>query len=235
MWGPESPPVFRVYPGDFNSKTIMILFFWLLNFVISWFNAWSVGKTWTETKAVGGPVHFMSWMGAIMAAVGFTWCYSVILGYGAATIPLTDEETGVSAPLLSIEEVEVFFDLAYLIYIFPLIGSGMAIMTHSWGVFWRRRSLGSGVTAGWNTYAQLHNFYHAVQHVPVAFDNVGSFFKGSSDNKDGKGLIILLLAAVSVLGGVLTTWAIIRRTARDTAFSRREKYEQMAEEAANAG
>lgn len=211
----------------------MIVILWFVNFAISWFNAWSVGKTWTETKAVGGPVHFMSWMGAIMAAVGFTWCYTVILGYGAATIPLTDEETGVSAPLLTMEETKVFFDLAYLIYIFPLVGSGMAIMTHSWGVFWRRRSLSNGVTAGWNTYAQLHNFYHAVEHVPQALGNVGSFFGGgssSSSSNDNKGLIIIVLVVVAVAGGILTTWAIIRRTARETARSRRWHYENLAEE-----
>lgn len=208
----------------------MIVLLWLLNFAISWFNAWAVGKTWTETKAVGGPVHFMSWMGAIMSAVGFTWCYTVIIGYGAATIPITDEETGVSAPFLTMEEASVFFDLAYLIYIFPLVGSGMAIMTHSWGVFWRRRSLGSGVTAGWNTYANLHNFYQATQHVPRALDNVGSFFGGGGgSSSDNKGTAIILMVAVAVLGGCLTTYAIVRSTARNTANARRWKYEEMYE------
>lgn len=205
----------------------MLFVLWIVNFVISWFNAWSVGKTWTETRAVGGSVHFMSWMGAIMAAVGFTWCYTVILGLGAATIPITDDETGISAPLLNAEEVEVFFDLAYVIYIFPLIGSGMAITTHSWGVFWRRRSLGSGVTAGWNTYAQLHNFYHAMERLPQSWDNIGRFFggKSSSGNSDNKGLAIVLLVAVAVLGGILTTAAIIKITARNTARARAWKYE----------
>ena len=206
----------------------MIVLLWIFNFVISCLNAWGVGKTWTETKAVGGPAHFMSWMGATMAAVGFTWCYMVIIGYGAATIPFTDEETGVSAPMLTMEEVTVFFDLAYLIIIFPAVGSGTAIMTHSWGVFWRRKSLGSGVTAGWNTYANLHNFYQATQHVPVALGRVGNFFSGSSSsssNRDGKGLIIIVLVAIAVFGGILTTWWIIRSVARSTARDRMLKYE----------
>jgi len=209
----------------------MIILLWALNFTISWFNAWSVGKTWTETKATGGAPHFMSWMGAIMAAVGFTWCYTVVIGYGAVSIPITDEETGVSAPLLTMEEAAVFFDLAYIIYIFPLIGTGMAIMTHSWGVFWRRRSLSSGVTAGWNTYAQLHNFYHAVEHTPEAVGRVGDFFSGafSGDGDNAKGVLILVLVAVAVLGGVLTTYAIITKTAASTARARLYKYEASAE------
>lgn len=204
----------------------MIIFFWLLNFVISWFNAWAVGKTWTETKAVGGFIHFMSWMGAVMSAVGFTWCYTVIIGYGAVTIPITDEDTGVSAPLLTMEEAKVFFDLAYLIYVVPLLGSGLAIMTHSWGVFWRRRSLTNGVVAGWNTFANLHNFYQTAKHLPDAFGNVSGFFSGSSSSSssDDKGKIILILVAIAVVGGILTTFAIIRTTARNTAMSRRWKY-----------
>lgn len=211
----------------------MILLLWVLNFVISWANAWGVGKTWTETKAVGGPAHFMSWMGATMAAVGFTWCYMVILGFVAMNVPETvlSDDGDPNAMLLNPEQASVFFDLAYLVIIFPLVGSGMAITTHSWGVFWRRRSLANGVTAGWNTYAQIHNFYHAVEQVPRAMGNVGSFFGGSSSSSDdGKGKIIIALVVIAVAGGILTTWAIIRHTARETARARRWKYETLAEE-----
>lgn len=213
----------------------MIVLLWFVNFIISWANAWGVGKTWTETKAVGGPAHFMSWMGAIMASVGFTWCYMVILGVVAMNVPETmiSDDGDPNVMLLDQESASVFFDLVYLVIIFPLVGSGMAITTHSWGVFWRRRSLTNGVTAGWNTYAQIHNFYSAVQHVPRALDNVGGFFGGgssSSSNKDGKGLVIIVLAVVAVAGGILTTWAIIRHTARETARSRRHYYENLAEE-----
>ena len=211
----------------------MILLLWILNFVISWANAWGVGKTWTETKAVGGPAHFMSWMGATMAAVGFTWCYMVILGFVAMNVPETMlvEDGNPEAMLLNAEEASVFFDLAYLVIIFPLVGSGMAITTHSWGVFWRKRSLSNGVTAGWNTFAQLHNFYHAVEHVPRAMGNVGSFFGGGgSSDDDGKGKIIIALVVIAVAGGILTTWAIIRHTSRETARSRRWYYENLADE-----
>lgn len=207
----------------------MIGFLWVLNFAISVLNAWGVGKTWTETKAVGGPVHFMSWMGAVMAAVGFTWCYGVIFAGLASQIPITNEVTGVSAPILGPEEVAVFADLVYLTLIFPLVGSGMAIMTHSWGVFWRRRSVTDGVVAGWNTYANLSNFYHAVEHVPNAMSNVGSFFSrsssSSSDNDSGKAVLILALAAV--FAGVLTTVLIIRSVARSTALSRSIRYDEV--------
>jgi hypothetical protein len=207
----------------------MLVLLWIVNLVISILNAWGVGKTWAETKAVGGPSHFMSWMGAVMAAVGFTWCYMVPLGFVAATVPFTDEASGVSAPLLSMDQLSVFFDLAYLVLIFPLVGSGMAIMTHSWRVFAHDRSLRNGATAGWNTFAQIHNFYSAIEHVPLAMDNVGDFFSGSSDD-DGKGRLILILVTVAVLGGILTTYLIISRTARSTVRERLWKYESLRED-----
>jgi hypothetical protein len=216
----------------------VILFVWLLNFTISVFNSWSVGKTWTETRAVGGLPHFMSWMGAIMAAVGFTWCYTIVLGYGATLIDITDEDTGRSAPLLSLADVQVLFDVAYVVIILPLLGSGLAITTHSWGVFWRRKSLTNGAVAGWNTYATLHNFYSATQHMPDALDNVLDLFGGlgsgssssssSGSSSDNKGLIILVLAALAILGGIVTAAAIVRSTARSTAFDRRMHYEAEA-------
>ena len=216
----------------------MIVILWFVNFVISWFNAWATGKSWNETKANGGLMHFMSWMGAIMSAVGFTWCYMVVLGFIAMNVPeaaLSEDVTDPNAMLLSAEQGQVFFDLAYLVIIFPALGSGLAIMTHSWGVFWRRRSFGSGLTAGWNTFANLHNFYHAIEQVPASWGRVGSFFSGGSNSSDNaKSKLIIVMVVASVLGGILTTWAIVRRTARATARARSFKYDQMKWEAKNA-
>lgn len=115
-----------------------------INFAISWFNAWSCGKSWVETRAVGGFAHFLNWCGAIMSASGFTWCYLLVFGFMAANVPVTDEETGISAPLLTMEQVGVFFDLGYLVIIGPILGSGIAIMVNSWRYLWQRRSLANG-------------------------------------------------------------------------------------------
>ena len=201
-----------------------------LNFIISWFNAWSCGKTWTESRAVGGFPHFMNWMGAIMSASGFTWCYFLIFGFIATQWPITDEETGAVSYLLTTDQVGILYDIGYLVVIFPILGSGIAIGVHSWGVFWRRRSLRNGVTAGWNTYANLHNFYTAIEQVPRSWGNVLDFFgsgtgsDSSSSNDKGKGIIVIL-AVAAVLAGILTTATIIKYTARKTALDRRFKYE----------
>jgi hypothetical protein len=198
---------------------IIILFLWIVNFAISWLNAWGCGKSWNETKHVGGIAHFMNWMGAIMSACGFTWCYLLILGFGGAYVPLIEQDDGTMTTLLDPPMLEAFMNLGYLVIIGPILGSGIAITLQSWGHFWRRRSLGSGAVAGWNTYAQVYNTASALQHVPVAASGLGDFFKGS-DSDNGRGTIVIVMVALALFGGVLTTYWILTKTARSTASSR---------------
>lgn len=206
----------------------MIVVVWFLNMVISWFNAWGCGKTWAETRAAGGMPHFLNWMGAVMSASGFTWCYTLlacVLGGG-----VTHTVDGKVVPYLSPEQVSAVAGLGYLMVIVPILGSGLAITLHSWGVFWRRRSLGSGALAGWNTFAQASNVYHAVQDIPRVWDALGEFFgsksKGSSD-KNGT-VIVVVIALFALLAGVLTTYSILTSTARSTARSRSQRYARVA-------
>jgi hypothetical protein len=164
--------------------------------------------------------HFMTWMGAIMSACGFTWCYLVVIGFVGAVTPMTliDEEAEAGVMLLQAESLQAFFDLGYIVIIFPILGSGLAITVHSWRAFARRRSLGSGAVAGWNTFAQVHNTYRAAQAIPGVLDRLGGFFgKGGSGSSSGGttgGLIVIVLVVVAVLGGILTTYAIIQSRRR---------------------
>lgn len=203
----------------------MIIVIWLLNFVISWFNAWGCGKTWTESKHVGGWPHLLNWCGAIMSASGFTWCYLVILGAIGTQIPIKADD-GTVHMLLSGASAEAFADLGYLMVVFPIVGSGLAITVHSWGVFWRERNLKNGAIAGWNSFAQVYNVVSAFENVPAATRGLSAFFGGKSDSssKDRAKLVVVLLVALAVIGGCLTTRAILLSTARATAFNRRLQY-----------
>jgi hypothetical protein len=196
----------------------MILIFFVINLVISIFNAWGCGRTWDSTKAKGGGAHFMNWMGAIMAGSGFTWCYMVVFGFVATQVPWTTGEgaEAVTAPLLDAASLQAFADLGYLVIIFPILGSGLAITISSWRMFARRRTVGGGLVTGWNTFAQIHNTYNAVQAIPGVWGRLGDFFggKSSSSSSDGKGKIVIILVALAVLGGVLTTYGIIQATRR---------------------
>jgi hypothetical protein len=193
----------------------MILVIWLLNAVISAFNAWGCGKSWRETRHVGGIPHALNWCGAIMAASGFTWCYLVIIATVGANWQV-EQSDGTMAAYLTAEQLTAFCQLGYLLIIGPILGSGLAITVHAWRVAWERRTLGSGAVAAWDTFAMVYNFSSAFRHVPTALDGVGGFFKGSDDGK-GKVVVLVLLAAVA---GIVTTYLIIHHTAKTTALNR---------------
>ncbi|MBI4437846.1 hypothetical protein HY631_02750 [Candidatus Uhrbacteria bacterium] len=193
----------------------LVAFMFVLNFAISWFNAWSCGRAWNETRAVGGFAHFMNWMGAIMSASGFTWCYLIVLVVGGTFIPITDGEgvQAVTAPLVSEAMAKASLELGYLVVYFPIVGSGLAITLQSWAHFYRERSLKNGAIAGWNTFAQIYNIGSGLRNVPSAFSGVSSFFKGDDKGK----LLVILLVIGAVIGGIATTALIIRSTARRVA------------------
>lgn len=197
---------------------IWILGLWLVNFVLSAFNAWGCGLSWNETKISGGVYHFMNWMGAIMSASGFTWCYTLLAAFVASYIPI-EYEDGTTGPLLNPDSAQALLELGYLIILLPTLGSGLAITLQSWAYFWRKRTFGRGVGAGYNTFAQVHNLYSAAQNVPGVVDHLGNFFSGDSkSDKDGGGrALILILAILAACAGIVTTYTIIRITRQSVA------------------
>ena len=78
----------------------MFALVWVLNFGISIWNAYAVGKVWVEARHAGGWRRFMCWMGAVMSASGFTWCYLSFLALTAHYFGwLTEEEVKVALNL----------------------------------------------------------------------------------------------------------------------------------------
>lgn len=195
----------------------MIFLIWLLNFGISWLNAFICGNIWDSTKARGGSAHFMTWMGAIMSASGFTWCYLLVAGLVCSELPLSlfvEAEEGaapVAGMLLDADSLQAFCDLGYLVIIFPILGSGLAITVQTWREFARRgqqRGVSDYAITGWNTFAQIDNTFSAMRALPGVFDRLSSF--GSSDKDSWKEVLIAALVAVCVLGGVCTTYSIVQ-------------------------
>ena len=182
----------------------MIFLLLMLNFAISWFNAWSVGRAWVESKMIGGFSRMTVWCGAIMSACGFTWVYIALLGMLAQ-----------SFQWLPPRYIQGIFSLGYLVIILPLLGSGLGIAVSSWVQFWRQKNLINGGIAAWNTYAQISNVVSAVRFIPEAIGNVLSAFKGDDDEEDNRALLIMLAVVLVAVGaGVMTARAIILGTAR---------------------
>jgi hypothetical protein len=216
----------------------MIFLLLILNFGISWLNAWGCGRSWPETKHEGGWAHFMNWMGAIMAACGFTWCLLVLLAFVGNAIPYDSTDPKHVAYVISPEMLRAMLELGYLVIIGPVIGSGLAITANSWAHFYRRRSFGSGAVAAYNTYAQAYNMYEAVSAVPEILGDLTGLFGGkkssSSSSSDddvehklagGAILVIIVLVIFALIGGILLTRMIILTTSRNYMLRRRLQFE----------
>ncbi len=187
----------------------IVVLVWILNLGISIWNAYAVGKAWVETKHYGGWPRFMAWMGAIMSASGFTWCYLLLLAFVAY-----------QAEWLTDYQIEMMITLGYVLLIPGILFSGLMITVDSWARAYRERTLMNIGTAAYNTFAQIHNTYSAIRDFGQAFRGLADFFGGrsgdsKSDSKDDSGaiLLVILLVLLALVGGILTTAAIIRRVA----------------------
>jgi len=186
--------------------TAAVILVWLLNFGISVWNAYAVGMAWVETKHAGGWARFTAWMGAVMSASGFSWCYLIILCFAAHGMGW-----------LTLDDVALALQIGYLLLIPGILISGGTITLDSWARAYRQRTIGGIGAAAWNTYAQIHNSYHAIRDIDRAFGSVVDSLrsKGSGDKKDGgaSALVVFAVVIVALLSGVLTTFVIINRFA----------------------
>jgi hypothetical protein len=184
----------------------LVVLVWILNLGISIWNAYAVGKAWVETKHHGGWPRFMAWMGAIMSASGFTWCYVLLLAFVAYKVEW-----------LTGNEIEAFISLGYILLIPGILFSGLMITVDSWARAYRERTLASFGTAAYNTFAQIHNTYNAISGIGQAYRGLVGFFEDSGSRRDSKGnsgaVLVVLLVLLALLAGILTTAAIIRRVA----------------------
>jgi hypothetical protein len=192
--------------GGTGMGGVLFALVWVLNFAISVWNAYAVGKVWVDARHEGGWHCFMCWMGAIMSACGFTWCYLCFLVLTAAYFQWITEE-----------QVKAALELGYVLLIPFILFAGYAITLDSWAQAYRHGGFLNYGVAAWNTYATIHNTYSAWRNMGGAFASLGDFLKRrrDRDSSDGGGglIIVLLLVALALFGGILTTAVIIRRVA----------------------
>lgn len=180
----------------------------ILNLVISFFNAYGCGKVWKQTG--DGWFKAVLWCAVIMSAAGFTWCYSILLG-GLAY----------SFHWLTPEYLDLFFKLGYVLIVPFVICSGVVILIDSWVLFIRRKDFCSGAVAAYNTYAMYRNISDAVEFFPPILGEVSKAIFSSkgveSDDAKGKALLLVIfLVILSLIMGGLTTRFIILKTAEAT-------------------
>jgi len=176
---------------------------WILNFVISFINAVGVGMAWTESSIIGGWQKLVTGAAAVMSMAGFTWCYLLIAVFIASTFNLLEPEY-----------IDAMASLGYLIIIFPILGTGLAITIDSWAYTIRNKSFGGLAISSYNTVALTYNMFRALDAVPKALGNViETLLGGNSSNSKGKGatrLLVIVIVIVVLVLGILTTIAIVK-------------------------
>lgn len=200
-------------------ELLLIAFIWLLNFGISWWNAYAVGKCWAEAKACGGYMRFMTWIGAIMSAAGFTWCYLIV-----------EAALGAGTGLLSASAVTFMLSLGYVLLVPVILFASYAITFDSWARAIRDGGVLNYGVAAYNTYATYHNTVSAISNFGEA---LGAVFKGlgelTSGDDEGAGIGIaaaIVLAIIAFGLGGFTTYLIIKKSAASEPLLSREEMER---------
>jgi hypothetical protein len=183
---------------------IVIIILIVLNVAISLWNAYATGKAWAEAKFAGGWPRFMTWMGAIMAASGLSWCILILLISIAVAMGSLTPAWG-----------EVGLDLGYILIIPGILFSGLMIAVDSWARAFRTRKILDFGVAGYNSFAQVYNTYNAVRGLGPASGKVFEAFFGGKGKKDGRTLV-LILVIVALGAGIFITAAIIHHVAGHT-------------------
>lgn len=185
-----------------------------LNFIISWANANYVGRYWSESKEVGGSFRVYIIVGYIMAIAGFTMVYGYILLLISPIflqMAKVDQET-----ILMFEQLAS--DLIYLFCIATIIPTGFYIWIRSLKNFWEEKTLANGLTAGWNSYAQIHNTISTARNAPSAIGRVAkALFGGKSKKKDNTIIVLcaIFVLIVAIFGGYFTASAIMKKADRE--------------------
>lgn len=193
---------------------VLLVLMLALNFGISWANANYVGRYWSESKAIGGSFRVYIVIGYIMAIAGFTMVYGYIL---LLISPFFMQLANVNPETILMFE-QLASDLIYLFCVVTIIPTGFYIWIRSLQNFWENRTLSSGLTAGWNSYAQLHNTINAARYTPSAISRVADALFGGKSKKKGNTIIVLLaifVLIIAIFGGYFTASTIMKNADRE--------------------
>lgn len=195
-----------------------IILWFVATLIISTLNAASVGAYWSEKDELPAGLQLSLWAGAIMAICGFFAVFIFPVTWLMQALHLFE----VYGSFLGIKDlkpedittlVSGIYDMAYLLIIVPVIGSGFVIWIDSLIVAYQKRTLGSFAVAGWNTYAQVRNSINAIRYIPEALGDLGKIFKGKKGGQAFVYLLLILLPIVFSLGSAIVTTAAIMHAA----------------------
>lgn len=200
--------------GDMDMTILLLLLVLVVNFGISWANASYVGRYWSESKEIGGSFRAYIIAGYIMAIAGFTMVYGYIL---LLLSPIFLQLAEVDADTILMFE-QLSSDLIYLFCVATIVPTGFYIWIRSLKNFWEKKTLANGLTAGWNSFAQIHNTVSVARNAPSALGRVAEVLFGGKGKKKDNTLLVLLAIFVLILaifGGYFTASSIMKKADRE--------------------
>jgi len=111
----------------------------------------------------------MAWMGYLMASVGFSWNILVLTGTVLKALGTVTSD-----------QANLLFQIGYVVLVPGFLFSGYAIMFQSWANAYRNHSVPNMGVAAYNTFANIHNTFNAIDNFPKAFGSISSAFKGGA-------------------------------------------------------
>ena len=200
--------------GDLDMTIFLLLLVLVVNFGISWANASYVGLYWSESKKIGGSFRAYIIAGYIMAIAGFTMVYGyILLLVSPIILQLAEVDTNT---ILMFEQLSS--DLIYLFCVVTIVPTGFYIWIRSLKDFWEEKTLANGLTAGWNSFAQIHNTVSVARNAPSALERVAeSLFGGKGKKKDNTLLVLLAIFVLilAIFGGYFTASSIMKKADRE--------------------
>lgn len=202
---------------------ILVMF---LNVGISTWNCYAIGMCWKDVMALGsGFEKLLVWSAVIQSTVGFSLPVLLLLTKIAFWSMTFAQE-----PMFSAEESEIImkgiFSFWWLLVIFPVLGSGLAIWAHSVREAYLRRDFKSIAIAGWNTFAEVTNAISAFRNMGGALGDVSEFFSLVKEADGVKGKVIaffFVLVIISLVAGYMIAIGLVKYFA-EKSESRMEQY-----------
>ncbi len=180
-------------------ELLLVAGLFILNLLITWWNAKQIGSTWFEAKIVGGWRRFMSWMGAVMVFCGVTWCLSLVVG---VVLLLTN--------VLPPDAVGLMLEICFVVMAPCLLVSLYAITLDSWRIAFQTGRLGDTAIAGWNTFATIYDTAQIADGIGPALGDIFEKAGKVASGDDEAGCYIMAgLIALAILASSATITALL--------------------------
>lgn len=174
---------------------IGFLLVFVVNPIIAYFNAYTVGKYWKDIQYSSVWQKTISISALIQSVAGFSMpILGILLFIGFITKFLTKTQ------------IDLGIDLLWISIIVPVVGSGILITIDSIKQAIKERSFTSGAVAAWNLGTTIENIFNMVSN----FGSVITDIKNKSDEEDDASNLIIVgmvgLALLLSVGGTVLSF-----------------------------